>query len=239
MNWKHLVIGTGTLLTLPITVPIAFASYLGYRVTRFAFRYPKTTVLAGAATWMLWYAAHNTEVTSTAKRVAENVHFTPKLEQRLQQSEQYRQRIANDLETQKTYIRQLEEKLQVESKIETPYSFYYVKLGDTMSKVAWLTTGSQEYASRLAQDNGITNPNAVVAGQLLRIPAGLCITGAPVHNRVPELRGFLIPGSKTISEALQLNQQQLAETLELNRHLGLFYSDAFPHPQGARIVYRR
>jgi hypothetical protein len=210
--------GIAAFITAPVWVPLAFLTYIGYKSTKFAFQYPKTTVAGCALTGLLWYASSDrgNDFRNTTSQV---IHKTVSY---VNEHASLEHRIAPSLSSPKA--------------ISHPqFDFYYVKPDDTLEKIAQHIGGNQAYANVLKQDNtSIAQP--LVPGTLLKIRKGIHITKSlQVHQNVPELHAAVIPANQSISVFLQTTPLRTEHILKLNAHLGLAYTDSYS--KGPRIVY--
>jgi hypothetical protein len=114
------------------------------------------------------------------------------------------------------------------------FNFYYIKPGDTLTRISRRVSGTPDNYGIIVRDNGIADERSVLAGQLLRLRKELCMNNADgVYSRIPRLKSVILPGSVAISEYFDDG----AKVLALNRSLGLMYNDRFPITNGARVVY--
>lgn len=114
-------------------------------------------------------------------------------------------------------------------------AFYYVKVGDTLAAIAQRVSGDARNYTTLARANNINDPRKLMAGQLLEIPKSLCTRPQDdVYERVPLLSSTIVPGNKPLSQAFP---ETWKDVIEINKKLGLTYTDTFPYPAGSRVVY--
>lgn len=236
------------IITAPVWVPLAFATYMGYKATRFAFKYPKTTVAAWTAAGFFWYASshHGAEWRASTRQFLAQT-FTnaerrkvSELEALLQQERSEHVRTAQALREVQKHVPEgnarIPEKIRV--LVDPNFYFYYVKGDDTLEKIAYGVGGSSDDAQTIAEDNGLIDSRDLVVGALLKLRKDVCRVQNPaVYEKVPLLHAVIIPGNQTISGFLQTTPDQTRHILELNAHLGLNYEDSFPYKNGARTVY--
>lgn len=117
---------------------------------------------------------------------------------------------------------------------EQGYSFYYVQIDDTLSRIAGEVMGDGGKYRTIMRDNGIDDPRDLTAGMLLRLRSSGCVPGARVYTRVPDLKWVDLPGTISIREHFGGYAE---EVIAINAALGLDYSGHFPYPNGSRIVY--
>lgn len=120
------------------------------------------------------------------------------------------------------------------------YYFYYVDIDETIDQIG-RQTGNSRASSIIAADNAITDPRALLAGQLLKVKRSLFspqdAVPARMRAQTPLLESVILPGNLTITEFCQGDAARAEATLALNRGLGLSYRDSFPYKRGARVVY--
>jgi hypothetical protein len=236
---KLLGYGAAALITAPVWVPLTFLTYIGYKATRFAFKYPKTTVASCALTGLLWYASTNPDIQKMGKETVLQM-TTQKaapinLEERIAYAEP--QAPPTDIKPQPASTPEVKAS-EVRILQDPQFHFYYVKMGDTLEHISYAMSGTPAYATILAQDNKITNSRQLLAGALLKVRNELYRTQNPeFHVQVPFLNSVVIPGNQRISTFFQTSPAETQHILELNSHLGLKYADEFPYKTGARIVY--
>jgi len=113
----------------------------------------------------------------------------------------------------------------------SPFVHYYTKPGDTLAGIADKVSGNSRNYTLIAKDNNITNPQELIAGQLLRLRKTLCSRyNADVYKHVPDLPHIVLKG-KTLQETFENWQDVQA----FNETLGLTYGNTFRGKK--RVVY--
>ncbi len=239
------------LLTAPIWVPIAFVGYVGAKATRFAFRHATPVAFALGIGGVAAYAGCHYR--------APIQHAASAFVERLAKNDELRtQQLPNAaIAPVPTNAAGLERIVTASPPIEpvTPaprasppraratlpildepgVAYYFVKPGETLSRISERVTGDPDRFRAIARENRIADPDDVSAGTLLRIPASWCRAGVVgLYDRVPALNSLVLPGSATITEMFGPKAQ---EVIALNRSLGLAYEDVFPYPRGERVVW--
>jgi hypothetical protein len=236
---KLLGYGAAAFITAPVWVPLTFLTYIGYKATRFAFKYPKTTVASCALTGLLWYAGTSSEIQKMGKEMVLQSMTQKAAPTNLEERIAYAKPQAPTPEVKPQAAPAPEVKTpEVRALHDPQFHFYYVKMGDTLEHISYAMSGTPTYAAILAQDNKITDSRQLLTGALLKVRNELYRTQNPeFHEQVPLLNSVVIPGDQRISTFLQASPIETQHILELNSHLGLKYTDEFPYRKGARIVY--
>jgi ElaB/YqjD/DUF883 family membrane-anchored ribosome-binding protein len=228
----------GLTVASPVLAAVSFVYYVGYRSTKWAFEHPKTTVALGAGVGLLWYAG-STQMHDRVHEFATMLRGRNTLEQRLADAERVQS-------WQQKHIQQLESTLEEYKRMpvqqEKPalastdmqFNFYYVRMGESLGVIAHKVSGDPAAYATLVQDNGILDASQILAGQLLKVRKVLCKRDVEgLYAQIPSLQSVVLPGTVRISERFS----NYEEVLDLNRKLGLFYRDEFPHKRGSRVVY--
>lgn len=239
------------IITAPIWVPIAFVGYIGAKATRFAFRHATPVAFAlGIAGIAMYTGCHyrapmQHAASAFVERLAKNDE---------QRTQQLPSAAAAPVPTNAAGLERIvttsppivpvtpaprasppSARAALPILDEPGVAYYFVKPGETLSRISERITGDPGRYRAIARENRILDPDDVSAGTLLRIPEPWCRPGViGLYDRVPALNSLVLPGSATITEMFGPKAQ---EVIALNRSLGLAYEDAFSYPNGERVVW--
>ena len=203
--------------TAPLWVPLAFAAYIGAKMTRFAFRHATPVAIALGITGVITYEGcqHREYITAAVRRTVAEAQKHQSLEEITRDRRQ---------EAGTTAVPMLD---------EAGVAYHYISEGETLGGIAARVTGDAGDYRIIARENHIPDPDNVAVGTLLRIPDRLCRYATPrLYDRVPSLNSVVIPAGAMITD---LFGERAGEVLALNQVLGLRYGDAVP--AGERVVW--